>query len=188
MTLTRFRRECPGISATIDRMFEEEVAERIALDYEAVSDAGGNKEAQIFREEGVSFNPRVARILSIVIQDGGLTGARELRVAMYATVSSVERVSHALSDELAGEVRSVLCAQDASSDWIRVIRLSLVLDRVRHLHMTNVDDSEKLVVLDEVGAQALRDCGAGVPERLVSKVSRAIQLQRQRVIGDMVSK
>lgn len=183
MTVALFREECPGISATIERILGPDAAEAIASDYKVVADAGGNLENGVVRDQGVSFNPRVGRILSIMIVDGDIRDVRALRVAMYATLFPHSASSHMIPDELARDVQDVTTADTTSPAWIAVIRLSLILDAVRHHHMMVLKSSERAAFFDAVERHPLLTLNHTVGGKLRNKVLHALKLQRKRLAG-----
>lgn len=69
MSLDRFTKECHGLAGSLSRLYGEAVAAQIAGDYCVAADLGGNLEPALPREEGVSFNPRIARVVSLVVQE-----------------------------------------------------------------------------------------------------------------------
>jgi hypothetical protein len=62
----KFKSECPGVFGLLSRLLGEDAASALAVDYELVSQHDGNYEPAVIREEGVSYNPRIGRVLSIV--------------------------------------------------------------------------------------------------------------------------
>jgi hypothetical protein len=183
MTVARFKEECPGISATIERILGREAANEIASDYAVVADAGGNFEKGVVRDKGVSFNPRAGRILSIMISDGDIRDTRAFRVAMYATLFPHTTSSRIIPDELASDVQAVSNANDSHPEWIAVIALSLILDTVRHHHMTDMGNPERKAFFDSVESHPLLSREHNVARKLRNKVLHALKLQQRHLAG-----
>ena len=85
----RLSEECPGLAVLLGRYFDPSTVEILSEDYFAAVVRGGNQEDGIIREEGVSFNPRLARIITVLLRDGGVRDSWMLRVAVYGAVSVV---------------------------------------------------------------------------------------------------
>ena len=164
------------------RLYGEAVAVQIAGDYCSAADLGGNLELDLPREEGVSFNPRIARVVSLVIQECDVTDPAQLRIAVYSCVAN-DRIS-ALPGDVASELASVRDASSGRPAWIQGISLALMLDRVRHLHMMTSAFEDKDAYLAQVRASPLLLPESGAPERLRSKVLHAVDLQVRRLADD----
>lgn len=179
MSLARFTKECPGLAGSITRLYGLDAASQLAADYCVAADLGGNVEVGITREEGVSFNPRIARIVSVVIQDCGQVDLNMVRVAVYSSVP-VER-GGAVPSNVVDDVVAVRDASATSATWVKGISLALSLDRLRHLHMAQFSQEEKLRVLDEVRGSPMLVPDSGAPEALRLKLLHAVELQSRHL-------
>jgi hypothetical protein len=179
---TKFHSECPGVFGLLARLFGEDGALALALDYERVSQHGGNYEPAVIREEGVSHNPRIGRVLSIVIQDGGVRERDSIRSAMYACAPRVTPPEEL--EPLGSEVRNLLSTESVAN----TIQLALELDFIRHLHMTTYSTEDRQKLLNErARSTLLPQLGKGSPA-LFQKVAHAITLQQRRLeLDNMVS-
>ncbi len=164
------------------RLYGEAVALQIAGDYCVAADLGGNLEPAVPREAGVSFNPRIARVVSLVMQECVSVDPALVRLAVYSCVGS-DRIDDLPSD-LTSELKSVREASLGGPSWAQGISLAIVLDRVRHLHMMTSDLDEKGAYLDEVRASPMLLPESGAPERLRMKVLHAVELQARRLADD----
>ena len=182
MTLVRFTKEAPGLAGSLGRLYGHEVVERVALDYCAVADRGGNDELGVIREEGVSHNPRIARVVSLVIQDCKEVTPRVLRAAVYGTLPLTQGVP----PELLPDLVAIREATPTSPEWAACVALALMLDRVRHLHMADIPVREKEGILFTVEASSLLTPGVGSPENLRLKVIHGVAMQRRRIKMDGV--
>jgi hypothetical protein len=177
---TKFQSECPGVFGLISRLLGEDKALVIAADYDLVTQHDGNYEPAVIREEGVSFNPRIGRVLSIVIQDGGVQECDAIRSALYACAPRLEPPEEL--EPLGSEARNLLSTDPVAN----TIQLTLELDLIRHLHMTtySVEDRQKLLA-ERAQSTLLPRLGKGSP-RLFEKVAHAITLQQRRLELDSV--
>ena len=182
MILVRFTKECPGLVGSLGRLYGDEVVAQIGADYCAAADLGGNSEAGLMREEGVSFNPRIARIVSLVIQDCDRVVPQMLRVAVYSTTS--DDATEAVPPEMRTDVLAVRSASSNSPAWMQGIALALYLDRIRHLHLVSMSDDERASYMTEIRRSPLLAIDSGAPENLRLKVLHSIDLQTRRLTID----
>jgi hypothetical protein len=156
----------------------------LARDYELVRRHGGNAEPVTKRADGVSFNPRLGRILSILIQDGRIQDIATLRAAWYGATTLPESE---LESVVPSELRELVCqarALPAVSDMARAIRLAWALDTVRHLHMSVLSLAERSDLLQQhVEPSLLLDAPEHL-EPLVVKLRHAITLQQRKIDFD----
>jgi hypothetical protein len=159
---------------------------QLASDYVRCVNLGGNLEREIFREEGVSFNPRLARVLSILINDGSIRDWGVLQRALYgATVLnlSLELRAATLDGELkdlTGQVRCLLqevLMLDSSDNGEALTLLGVVLlDDIRHLHRTDLSADKRSSRLKRYHDLSLSLVNR-VPEWLERKLLHAMRLQ-----------
>jgi len=180
--VTKFQSECPGVFGLLSRLLGEDPALLLAADYDLVTKHDGNYEPAVIREEGVSYNPRVGRVLSIIIQDGGVQERDAIRSAMYACAPRLEPPEEL--EPLGSEARNLLSTEPVAN----TIQLALELDFIRHLHMTtySVEDREKLLT-ERAQSTLIPRLGKGSPT-LFQKVAHAITLQQRRLeLDNLVS-
>lgn len=172
---TKFQSECPGVFGLISRLLGEDNALLMAADYDLITQHDGNYEPAVIREDGVSFNPRIGRVLSIVIQDGGVQERDSIRSAMYACAPRLEPPEEL--EPLGSEARNLLSTEPIAN----TIQLALELDLIRHLHMTtySVEDRQKLLT-ERAQSTLIPRLGKGSPA-LLQKVTHAITLQQRRL-------
>ncbi len=180
VSTTKFQSECPGAFGFLSRLLSEEAMRLLAQDYDLVVEHDGNYEPAVVREEGVSYNPRVGRILSIVAQDGMVHDQDSMRSAMYACAPRLMPPEDL--EPLGSEVRNLLSTESVPN----TIQLALELDFIRHLHMTtySAEDRQKLLT-ERAESTLLARLGTGSPA-LFQKVMHAITLQRRRLELDNV--
>jgi hypothetical protein len=182
MSLTRFAKECHGLAGSLTRLYGDGVVAQISEDYSVAADLGGNLELAVPRAEGASFNPRIARVVSLVIHECESVSLALLRSAVYSCVDN-ERINE-LPSEVVYDVKEVKKAASHSPAWAQGVSLAITLDRVRHLHMMTSTHDEKCAYLDEVRASVLLRPESGAPERLRVKVLHAVDLQARRLADD----
>jgi hypothetical protein len=180
MSMVRLSKECPGFAVLLGRYFDATTAEILAGDYFTAARNGGNLDERVVREEGVSFNPRVARIVTLLLRDGGVTDPWVVRVAMCSAVSFAAGALADFDPTLVAEAERLARDPLEGPAWYQTIVLACMLDRVRHLHMTDMSVSEREECLKGLErSPAVSDRGGD--ERLLDKVRHAIKLQRTRL-------
>lgn len=147
--------ESPKVFMTLRRFLAPDELAALESDYQKCVSLGGNEEAGLKREAGVSFNPRLARILSIMIHDGGVKDFELLRSALYAACDN-SRVSGST-----------------------LVRGVIELDSIRHLHQTDFSEPKRQEILLGVQSTLLGQLRNEIPEWLRKKLEHAIALQRR---------
>lgn len=147
--------DSPKVFTALKRFLGPNQLASLAADYQRCVSLGGNVEAGMTREGGVSFNPRLARILSIMIHDGGVREFDQLRSALYAA-----------------------CAGSLADSSV-IVKGVIALDSIRHLHQTDFAESKRLEILDTAQSELLSQPGNDLPEWLRKKLEHAIALQRR---------
>jgi hypothetical protein len=147
--------ESPKVFMALKRFLAPDELAALESDYQRCVALGGNAEAGMKREAGVSFNPRLARILSIMIHDGGVRDFQLLRSALYAACNSLKENSSSLAKGV------------------------IALDLVRHLHQTDFAESKRQEILRAVESEFIGQLGNDMPEWLQKKLEHAIALQRR---------
>ena len=180
MVTGRLAEECPGLAVLFGRYFDSATAETLAEDYFAAASRGGNHEDGVIREEGVSFNPRLARIVTVLLRDGGLRDPWMVRVAIYGAVSSTGGSLEGIDAQLTSDVALLMREPREGQPWYTTIALAYLLDRVRHLHMTTLTGSAREEILRSVEQLPIVS-GDSEGNPLLVKVRHAITLQRKLV-------
>ncbi len=175
----------PKVFERLGRYIDQVELSRIMDDYRLCCELGGNHEPGMQREEGVSFNPRLARILLLLVADGGVRDSKVFRAALYAAALCVSKLperslwqqAQKISVELAAEVQAALRSTPSTST-AALIRGVIELDAVRHIHQTTLASREReaiLMLAEETLKQIVR---AQAPEWICTKLGHAIVLQR----------
>lgn len=92
--------------------------------YHLAWERGGCKEDNILREVGVSFNPRPARIATLLLSDGAI---RDPDIIRRGLLTSVEDCS-----------------------CLPVVSLAQDIDTLRHLHMSSFSTSEIVSIISSI--------------------------------------
>jgi hypothetical protein len=175
------RENAPKVFAVLARYLADPHLDQLAAEYFECVELGGNEEPGMVREEGVSFNPRMARVLSLLLTDGGVRDLDTLRVSLYAaSPRAVQDSAHLAPTELRELVVAVWtdpCAMLTAA----LIRGAIELDAVRHLHQTTYSVAEREEILAHTERTVLADPLSMLPEWLRKKLEHAITLQRRQI-------
>jgi hypothetical protein len=186
MSSKLFRQDSPGIVFALERFLDETSMVQLFGDYEVVVAAGGNDEHGVIREEGVSYNRRIARILTIVLKEAGSSDFETLRLALYACAKDEVTVSEPALDR---DIRAVRASESAAPTTLSVaiVSAALILDRSRHLHMTTMSLSEQLTCVEALGASRALRREVPIPEPLRKKVEYSMSVQKRRLEAESSS-
>jgi hypothetical protein len=211
MTPTELEDASPKVFFALQRFLKTAELAAVRADYKRAHDAGGNTEQFLTREEGVSFNPRLARVLSILVKDLGVHDPLVLRAALYSAaldsaaldsaalcngdaVSEHTPVSSDVVHALLGpaeqslaepnrELEALVLAVCAkdSDSRAQTIRCVLALDTVRHLHQSTRSLSQRSAVLHHAELLLREACSASIPQVLREKLEHAC-IQQKRLL------
>jgi hypothetical protein len=178
--------DLPQVFTALRRFLSDDEWNELASHYRAVDALGANRDPEIVREDGVSFNPRIARILSILITDGQCQEYRAMVVAVWATLAYDQLCGYVLRNSINHPdryfARIDLIIENPFSDAVTAcIRAALDLDRVRHLHISRLDFSQRKEVLCSIKSLYSNKLLAMLPTRLCDKVAHARSMQERRV-------
>lgn len=194
--------ESPKIFRALARFLNPAELAIVGADYQHVRQCGGNIELGLTREQGVSYNPPLARLLSIVSVDLGIQDLLLIRTTLYAAVllrdglleliSRNETALHELQSkritlEIPGDIKESVqsaCDPSCATSAGCVIRGVLALDTIRHLHQTSWSLADRQRILEDVERNVVEPLIRREPEILVKKLSHAITLQRRRLRVD----
>ena len=161
----------PGVAALIRRHLGDAAVAVLSEAYDRAESLGGNLERGVIREEGVSFNPRMARVLTILLQDGEVRSLPLLRYSLQLGANKPQRESSEVGEGFSDAERAL-------------IAVAYALDRVRHLHMTTLPRAERAALLDSA-ERTLREASGCLPESVVlKKLAHSIDMQRRRLAAE----
>lgn len=172
--------ECPGIFLVLSRFLSADNLRVISDDYQVVAKLNGNSEPRLRREEGVSFNPRLARILLIVVREADQREFPLLRASLY---SALHHATDDLMSWVPVELQSLVAAirdplrDDAAASNVRA---AITLDAIRHLHMTDYSGEKKEEFLKAWKSSPLINPGNELRNNLRQKLISALEMQKRR--------
>ena len=133
----------------------------------------------------MSFNPRVARIASLVFEHSDTPTIEAIAAAMWSLVPEQTAELQGSAPEVCALVEAVYGGSESRglNPNSATIRAALLLDRLRHLHMASFSVGEKAKVLEEAARSSVLSEGFPISQELRAKVEHAIRLQ-QRNVGE----
>jgi len=184
MSIKLFKAQCPGVFTTLARLLEPTALFTISTDYGIAAMRQANQEPEMRRVDGVSFNPRLGRILMILLRDGGVRDPIVFRAALCALADITPGEYPELPNEVLALVQTI---QDGGigDERALLIRMACDLDAIRHLHMTSYSVEQRDQVLLAKEREEYLRCVPKHLEALAGKVLHATHLQRQRLARDI---
>jgi hypothetical protein len=140
--------ESPKLAGYLKRYFAPEEQNELALAFRVAMNNGATKEIDFGRKDGTSYNPRPARVFSIMYSDASVKTPTTLAASMLALVEDGEIIaSFAQTDGLSADtletaLKTLECQKAFTtssplpdSHEALVITSAIWLDRARHLHL-----------------------------------------------------
>ncbi len=171
--------EAPALRGAVLKLFGSSAISVVASDYERVAALGGNVEVGLVREEGVRYNPRIARVSLLVLEEGGIRELNHLRATVWSTLGDARRLVELEDEDIRRTAEWVLSEDDTEQAPIRTIRAAIALDTVRHLHMTTLEEADKRAYLSSQAIRSLVKEGASVLSNLDRKLQHAVMMQER---------
>lgn len=141
-------KDSPGVSGDLQRLFPADF-KRLDEIYRYAAERGSLAEGAVKRSEGVSFNPRPARVASILVKNSRTVDPLTVGAAFLLCCGKTALEKHAEWNEekmLALEALS----SPGNSERASLLSLAHALDTVRHLHMTTYSREERIRVAQEI--------------------------------------
>ena len=141
---------------------------------------GGLAERDYRREDAVSYNPRPARLVHILLSDCGNSSEAVLAAAMIASVCEARQATYPPS--IPEEVQRLVAAAGkpldelyAANDDAKQIAVSIRLDRARHFHLSkpNLDQFSSFISDTKQYIPLADQCSAKVSTLLRAWIKRA---------------
>ena len=133
----RIRERSSALDGALTRSFRDVSAESFADVFEFALENGGEDEVGFPRAEGVSFNPKCARVVLILLGDLLVAEKQLVRVAMLAAANP-ESWGKEGERELALRAQKAFRSTDRfvheESQGVKVVAIALFLDLLRHTH------------------------------------------------------
>ncbi len=148
--------QSPGLLILLQRLLPAAAVPLLVSDYEVAERCGGNQEPGVLREEGASFKPRIARVVSLLLKDFEVRDVTTLRAAVYATADTLTDAGQEIDSQayaLCQESRQPGFAKPSSAAAM-LVAAAIELDSVRHLHMMSISIRQKELLLDAAGRLA----------------------------------
>lgn len=136
-------KDSPGLAQNLKRYLKEGEADRVRLAYHIASRHGALQETGVVRQPEASYNPRPARVAQILMTELRSFDAEILCCAILgcAKIEEAFNLPEELStlQEPVNELREVLSINnlEASTSMVEGSLYAIILDEVRHLHMTD---------------------------------------------------
>jgi hypothetical protein len=181
------RTKAPGLTFKLERRFSAAIIDELDRHYAAVEEAGGNEELGLTREEGVSFNPRIARVASLLLEERGKdVTANDIAAAMWSLVTKEASELVTLNPEVSDLVQLVRGDLLQASSHTRIAAIIGVreLDTIRHLHMTTRSLDEKRAYLNALKTSTLLAPSSAISQTLRKKVEHAVAMQERCLDAD----
>jgi hypothetical protein len=173
--------EAPALRGAVAKLFGEAAVAVIASDYEQAAAHGGNVEVGLVREEGVSYNKRIARLSLLALDEGGVRSLSDLRAVMWSTIIDVEALDTISEGEVRAKAVAVRVEEESGDTLVNAIRAVIALDTIRHLHMTTLAPTDKLAYIESEKLAALLRAEATTPPVLKVKLQHAMKMQRRLI-------
>lgn len=141
---------------------------------------GGREEDVVIREEGESFNPRLARLAQLLISEGGETSASVIGAAFLMVL---EKKSAAAAPANAETKALAEAAHARTFDRLpaaAALALAYHLDQIRHLHRSRRSQSESSALLESARTLLSLASPEGRSQRLYTVLTHAISQQERR--------
>ena len=176
------RTKAPGLTFKLERRFSAAIIDELDLHYTTVEAVGGNEEPGLTREEGVSFNPRLARVVSLLLEErGSEVTEHEVAAAMWSLVAKEVPELATLNPEVSDivkKVRAYLLNGSSNASVAAIIGVR-ELDTIRHLHMTTRSIDERRTYLNDLKSSALLASTSPISQTLKKKIEHAIVMQER---------
>ncbi len=176
--------QSPATVVALTSLFADELGDfEVAFDF--ALQHGASREWPVERAPGASFNPRPCRIMQIIMREAKTKDRDLLLGSVLASVEDTELLTLLREPKL---LRAIQIARAAlrgdSSAETAIIRLALLLDQARHLHMTFLSSTERrqramdiLKLCDELPINSLEadSCGSSLARKVKQAVERYIR-------------
>jgi len=166
-------KDSPGVSGDLQKLFPADF-ERLDDIYRYAADRGSVAEGAVKRSEGVSFNPRPARVASILVKTSRTIDSLTIGAAFLICC---ERT--VLEDSKGWQEEKILALEALSSpgnsEKASLLSLAHALDTVRHLHMTTYSREERMRVAQEISRTTEGVVQTGLTSQLSNLLATALK-------------
>jgi hypothetical protein len=142
------RADSPGLYGSLKKFASAAELEQLEEAFLAAWKLGAGTEAPITRDPGVSYNPRPARIATILIKECQNLAAQEIAACFW--ISAITRGAELPQTDYAGKQlaqQAFAALNDSSLPTLKAnalrIAAAVLVDSIRHLHMSSLSDTER---------------------------------------------
>ncbi len=140
--MTTIKQRSPSLWGELKRRFTPTELELLDSSFQSSIHSGGELELDFVRAEGDSFNPRLARIALILLQDAQVTDSN-------CIIEALNSAATAPNSEVALAAQAIFESPDGwqsdSHSQATLIALASHLDRARHIHLASADKQAVLL-------------------------------------------
>lgn len=165
-----------GLYVTLCQVFTKSEVTELEEIYQRAWTAGAGEEAPVRREPGVSYNPKPARLAAILLKEVKPIAFSEVASAFWmarepldtATQSASSRsgqLSQCCYESQAAMAFNQLTEDAEGSPSIYKLQGALLLDKLRHLHMSEISREQIQVIIN-------------LTQRYLSRIASTPQLAR----------
>jgi hypothetical protein len=161
MTLSLLAQQSPKTHGWLRRTLDQRCLARIEDAYQHAAMLGADDESHLNRTEGASYNPRSARLVLLLTQEGARRDEHSLVASIFLPVADQNRAFNNQQDPFHAEIELARIALLSPKEIITALsgeaceaahdlHLVWLLDTLRHLHMQYNTTTKLKVALDNL--------------------------------------
>lgn len=151
--------------------FEKSIAEDILRGYLSALELGSGEDISVMREPEVSFNPRPSRIANILIELGMIKDPKIIIAGFYCSgASSCPSELRSIFEDTQYSLSNLIPPKLEES---RPIMGALILDTLRHMHMSSWSKEEKEKYLSKISNDLVPSIP--LPNKLFIYINSAVE-------------
>lgn len=162
------KQDSPSAYSIITKHFKPSDVARLSQSYQSILKNSQVLESKINRTHGARFNPLPARIIYILIMDGG---CKDLEIIDRAILSSGQENLYSLN---------FMCSLNESQVAESTFLPAFVLDLLRHIHMSEdrIDSNlqRDLLILEQLAQRGVFQVWPKINSLIISSIARSIKL------------
>lgn len=147
--------DSPQLFGTCKRTFAKDTCDLLAVVYHTVWAFGGCKE-DTPRAAGVSYNPKPARICSLIIQDAECKDCDLLSIAMFSCLDheAISSLHIQVDPSILKNASLIIDKVVPPSPYLEPVYLAHDVDTLRHLHLFKKTAEETKDILEGIHSRA----------------------------------
>jgi hypothetical protein len=175
------KQEAPALFIKLQKFLRADEVLLLSDEFARVSSFSDSFEGSITRRTDAPFNPKPARIASILIDDGGVKSVRFIQAAFWSCVPIESREASGVSGEILNVLSQVEQATrtGTSSPEVSSLVFAILLDQIRHVHMMTASADQRRKVVQEVEAAASVALHDSSSVGLREKLHHAVRMQKR---------